>query len=172
MAQQAALSEVNQGTAKKTVRYSIGRNPVDVLKYALPIIRKYHPNAKVGPLDTTTGREPKLVITDPGKKPVKIPITNMSMGEFYNMLLTENVSNVDFSFVDFPRKDVICWDDNWIRIAYSETADPLKQFQISCVLGFEDYLIKKRPYIKIEVSPATAENKNNLTELAEELKRI
>jgi len=172
MAQQAALSEVNQGTVKETVRYSFGRNPVDVLKYALPIIRKYHPNAKVGPVDTREGREPKLVISDPGKKSVKIPITNMSLGEFYNLLLTRNVSNVDFSFVDSPRKDVLSFDDNWIQIAYSETADSVKRFQIAYVIGFEDFLIKKRPYIKIEVSPATADNKNNLTELAEELKRI
>jgi hypothetical protein len=68
--------------------------------------------------------------------------------------------------------DVLSFDDNWIQIAYSETVDPVKRFQITYVIGFEDFQIKKRPYIKIEVSPATADNKNNLAELAEELKRI
>jgi hypothetical protein len=173
---QTVLAEVDKNIAKETVRYSFGRNPVDVLKYAIPIIRNYYPNAEVRPLDTKRGREPKLVISESGMKAVKIPITNMSLKDFYNMLLTPHARNIDFSYVDLWESErghtIVSMDENWIGVAYSETAEPLKQFQISCVFGFEDFLIKKRPYIKIEVSPSTEENKASLGRLAEELKNV
>jgi hypothetical protein len=171
MAQQAILNEVDRSTAKKTVRYSMGRNPVDVLMYALPIIRKYHPDAKVGPMDERIGREPKLVITDGEKKPIKFPIRDMNLEGFYNLLLARDVSGIDYSW--FEEGDgCIGWDDNWILISYSEIKDTVTRFQITYEIGFEDFVVKKRPYIKIKVSPATPDNKNKLAQLAEELKRI
>jgi hypothetical protein len=171
---QTVLSEVNQRTAEETVRYSFGRNPLDVLKYALPIIRNYYPKAEVCPLDTKHGREPKLVIAEPGMETVNIPITRMSSKDFYSMLLTPNAKTIDFSYKDLWYSEqghlIFSMDENWIRVAHSETDDPLRKFQISCVFAYEDFLIKKRPYVKIEVSPDIEENKVSLAQLTEALK--